>query len=221
MKIYLILIGFFVLISCNGQDKTALETIKYNHKVPFTNNLEKDFSIVVPLKGIYKVKDITQFKLFGFDLKNEKIKFSDEEAEYQNLLNIVVDNYTTNQYYGFELELYDENISNKILELLKKKYGNPIKKYEYQKLPSKDFVYLWQNKATSEVIYYNLYNEGGHQLKGKEAILSETKIVIIRDSLSAKPYTNDPRNTPEKIENLLKENPKAFDLAEILKNQIP
>ena len=67
MKHLILLIGLLFITSCNGQ--TDLENLKYNEKITFTDNVEKDFSINVPLEGIYKIKNINNFKFSGISLK--------------------------------------------------------------------------------------------------------------------------------------------------------
>lgn len=219
MKHLILLAGLLFIISCKGQ--TDLENLKYNEKITFTDNVEKDFSINVPLEGIYKIKNINNFKFSGISLKDDSIKLKDEGITYSNTLNIVVDSYKDNKYLGFELELIDEKLGDTFFDLLKKKYGKPLKKYEYVNNQNVVINYLWQNKSLNQIVLYKKYNEDGHiSLDGKDTTLSETRIIILKDGLSVLPNKNDPRNTQEKIDALLKSNPKAFDLLEIFKSNI-
>ncbi|MCD1118638.1 hypothetical protein [Chryseobacterium turcicum] len=219
IKNLILLIGLFIITSCNG--RTDLETLKYNEKIAFVDNLEKDFSLYVPLEGIYRVKKINKFKLFGISLKDDSIKFKNEGATYSNILNIVVDSYKENKYLGFELEIIDEKLGNDFFEILKKRYGKPLKKYEYKDDKNIVIDYLWQNKSTNQIVLFKKNAEDGHtSLNGGEAILHQTRIIILKDGLSAKPDEKNPRNTQEKVDALLKSNPKAFDILEIFKSQI-
>ena len=50
MKHLILLAGLLFIISCKGQ--TDLESLKYNEKISFIDNVEKDFSVYLPLEGI-------------------------------------------------------------------------------------------------------------------------------------------------------------------------
>lgn len=219
MKQLTLLIAISLMISsCNS--RTDLETLKFGNKISLPNNLEKDYSIYVPLEGIYNAKDISKFQYANIEFISDSIKFKNEGVTYKNSLNIIVDSYDSNKYLGFELELIDEKTSDKFLDVLMKKYGKPLKEYKYLKKEDKDIDYLWQNKSTNEIILFKKHNENVHtSLNGKDnALLSETRIIIVKDGLSAKPDLNNPRNTPEKIKAILDSNPNAFDVLEIFKN---
>ncbi len=210
-----------ITISCTSQ--TDLEALKFEDKLLNLDNLEKDYSIYVPLEGIYKVKDIDKFKYSNIVIGSDSIKFKNEGIVYKNSLNIIVNSYNTNQYLGFELEIINEKTSEKILTILMKKYGKTLNEYKYLKGNNKDIAYLWQNKPTNEIILFLKHNDDFHtSLDGNDnAVLSQTRIIIVKDGLSAKPNVNDPRNTPEKIKAVLDSNPKAFELIEIFKNHVP
>jgi len=219
MKQLTLLITISLMIaSCNS--RTDLETLKLGNKISPLDNFEKDYSIYVPLEGIYNVKDISKFQYANIEFTFDSIKFKNEGIAYKNSLNIIVDSYDSNKYLGFELELIDEKTSNKFLDVLMKKYGKPLKEYKYLKKEDKDIDYLWQNKSTNEIILFKKHNEDFHtSLDGKDnALLSETRIIIVKDGLSAKPDLNNSRNTPEKINAVLAANPKAFELIEIFKS---
>lgn len=219
MKNIILLLSLLFIISCKGQ--IDLEKIKVDEKVTFLDNLEKDNSIYVPLEGVYKVKNIENFKLFDLSLNNDSLIFKDETITYSNLLNIIVDSYEKNNYLGFELKLINEKQGNQLFNLLKVKYGKPLKKSEYLNNLNIQINYLWQDKSSNQIILYSKHNESGHlALDGKNEILSETRIIILKDGLSIKPDMLDSRNTKENIETLLKSNPKAFDILEIFKSQI-
>lgn len=220
MKQLLLLTITLIFISCTSQ--TDLETLKFEDKILDLDNLEKDYSIYVPLEGIYKVKDIDKFKYSNIVIGSDSIKFKNELIVYKNSLNLIVNSYDNNQYLGFELELINEKTGDKFLNFLMKKYGKPLKEYKYLKNEYKDIDYLWQNKPTNEIILFQKHNETCHtSLDGnKNVALSETRIIILKDGLSAKPNESDPRNTPEKIKAVLDSNPKAFELIEIFKNSI-
>lgn len=111
-----------MMISCNGQQD--LENLKFNEKISFVGNTKKDFSINVPLGDIYKVENINKFKFLGLSLKNDSIKFKDEDVVYSNSMNIVVNSYSDNKYLGFELELVDEKLGDTFFNLLKKNMEN-------------------------------------------------------------------------------------------------
>lgn len=220
MKYLILFAGLFMIISCNGQQD--LENLKFNEKISFLQNTKKDFSINVPLEGIYRVENINKFKFLGLPIKKDSIKFKDEDIVYSNFLNIVVNSYSDNKYLGFELELVDEKLGDEFFNLLKKKYGNPLKKYTNANGKNVVINYLWQNKASDEIIFFEKNSETGHtSLSGNEDVLSQTRIILLKDGLSTKPNKNDPHNTPEKIEALLKTNPKAFEMLEFYKSQIP
>jgi hypothetical protein len=219
-KVIFLFIISSMIISCNS--KTDLETLKFGDKLLDLDNLEKDYSIYVPLEGIYKVKDINKLQYSNIAIISDSIKFKHEGVGYKNSLNIIVDSYDSNQYLGFELELIDEKTSDKFLDVLMKKYGKPLKEYKYLEKEDKDIDYLWQNKSTNEIILFKKHNENFHiSLDGKDnALLSQTRIIIVKDGLSSKPNGNDSRNTPEKIK-VLDSNPNAFDIIEIFKNYFP
>lgn len=219
-QLLLLLIICSITISCTS--KTDLEKLKFEDKLVNLDNLEKDYSIYVPLEGIYKVKDIDKFKYSNIIIGSDSIKFKNELIVYKNSLNLIVNSYDNNQYLGFELEIINEKTADKFLNLLMKKYGKPLKEYTYLKNEYKDIDYLWQNKYTNEIILFQKHNETCHtSLDGnKNAVLSETRIIIVKDGLSVKPNENDPRNTPEKIKAVLDSNPKAFELIEVFKNSI-
>ncbi|MDH7464198.1 hypothetical protein QEG73_23070 [Chitinophagaceae bacterium 26-R-25] len=221
MKILSLILGLFMMASCKGQ--TDLGNLKYGERLLSTDDLEKDYSVYVPLDGIYRVKNIDQFKYSNIPLTSDSVEFKNETMIHRNSLDIIVDSYDNNQFWGFELQLVNEKVSDRFLDLLMKKYGTPSKQYEYVKKQNKDFHYLWQSKPSNEIIYFNKHNEDVHtSMQGKRnAVLSETRIIILKDGLAVKPNKNDPRNTQEKIDTILKSNPKAFDLLEIFKNQIP
>lgn len=219
MKNYKVFSIFILILlqSCNS--KTDLEKLKFGDKILDLDNLEKDYSVYVPLDGIYKVKDIEKFHYSNIEIISDSIKFKNEGIAYKNSLNLIVNSYSNNQYLGFELELIDEKTSDKFLNLLMKKYGKPLNEYKYLKNKYKDIDYLWQNKSTNEIILFKKHNEDFHvSLDGKDkALLSQTRIIILKDGLSAKIDKNNPRNTPEKIAAILKENPNAFNILEIFK----
>ena len=217
-QLTLLIIISLTIASCSS--RTDLKTLKFGDKLLDLDNLEKDYSIYVPLEGIYKVKDINKFQYSNIVIISDSIKFKHEGVRYKNSLNIIVDSYDNNNYLGFELELIDEKTSDKFLDVLMKKYGKPLKEYKYLKKEDKDIDYLWQNKSTNEIILFKKHNETFQtSLDGKDnALLSETRIIIVKDGLSAKPDLNNSRNTPEKINAVLAANPKAFELIEIFKS---
>ena len=133
----------------------------------------------------------------------------------------MVASYQKDNYLGFELELINEKLGSDFFVLLQKKYGKPLKKYEYKDGENVVSDYLWHHKSTNQVILFKKSNEDGHiSLDGRETVLYQTRIIILKDGLSAKPDKSDPRNTQEKVDAILKSNPKAFELLEIFKSQI-
>ena len=218
-QLFIILSLGLLLISCMKQ--TDLETLKYNKKIEIPlDELDKSDNGNVPVGNIYVVKNINNFKYNAFLLKNESIEFFNELLINKNELSLIVDSYETNNYLGFELNLIDEKTGDLFLNFLKKKYKNPIKKYNYSEGNYKDQDYLWESKKTNEIIKFSKHNESNHlNLKTKkEEVLSLTKIIILKDKLKAKVDLNDKRNDSENIKKILKENPNAFDVLEIYKS---
>jgi hypothetical protein len=215
MKKAAILLLLIMMNSCKGQ--TDLETLRYDQKInESSHEFEKGSSVYVPLEGIYQVKNIDGYQYNGVKFEDEKKEIPNEILIRKNELLIVVDSYSTNKYLGFELYLINEKTADKFLEILKSKYGKPLKQYIYSEGKYKDLQYLWQSSKTNEIIYYNKHNEEKKNSKDKE-VLSETRIIILKDKLKAKIDNN---NDPQKIKDILSQNPNAFDVLEIFKSQI-
>ena len=220
-KILFLSIMSFIIISCNPQ--IDLEVLEYNTKIQIpAEELEIDQSINVPLEGIYRVKNLNKFKFNNISLNNDVIEFYNELLVNENKLYLIVDSYNSNNYLGFELHLINENTSDKFLDLLLKKYNKPIKQFDYIEDNYKDVQYLWQSNNTNEIILFDKHNENNHlDLTTKnKTVLSETRIIVLRDNLKAVIDSQDSRNDPEKIKSLLLENPDAFSILEVFKSQI-
>ena len=215
MKKIVFLLLMIIMNSCKGQ--TDLETFKYGSKLNIeTEELEKASSVYIPLEGIYKVRNIDEYQYGGIKFEEEKKEFPGELLVRKNELSVVVDSYNANKYLGFELDLINEKTSDAFLSILKNKYGKPLKQYMYSEGQYKDQQYLWQSAKSDEIVYYVKHNEEKKGSKGKE-VLSETRIIILKNKLKAK---IDDGNDPQKIKDILSQNPDAFDILEIFKGQI-
>lgn len=222
MKYAVFLFGFFILVSCKSQ--IDLKTFKLGEEISFSNNLEKGSSLYIPLTNIYSVNDISKFKYGNILIEPEKIDLKGEGMVPQNALSIVTDSSASKHYLGFELTLINEKSSDAFLELFKHLYGTPVKQYEdVESKDYKDVQYLWENKEENRIIYFKKHNEGDHidAKNNKSFVLSKTTIIILKDGLRAQIDNSDPRNSPEKIKDILSANPNAFDILEVFKSQIP
>ncbi|KFF13192.1 hypothetical protein [Flavobacterium hydatis] len=214
MKQLILLVTISLLItSCNSQ--TDLETMKYNQDITeyIDDSFSEDNNIITGQKA-YISEDVQKFKYGSTKFNN--YTHTDDLIKDSNSLSFFVDSYDKNKYLGFQLDIWEIEKSNELLNYLMQKYGKPLKKYEYKgKGDYLDKKYLWESVSTDEIVFVNIHNENRINSSTKQKyISSQSEFIIIKRGLILKPSEE---NNPENIKKLLEENPNAFNILEILK----
>lgn len=212
-QLILLFIISLLIASCNSQ--TDLETIKYNQDITeyIDDSFSKDNNIITSQKA-YISEDVEKFK-YG-SIKFDNYTHTDDLIKDSNSISFFVDSYDKNKYLGFQLDLWEMEKSNELLGYLMRKYGKPLKKYEYKgKGDYLDKKYLWESVFTDEIVFVDIHNENRINSSTKEKyVSSQSEFIIIKRGLILKPSEE---NNPENIKKMLDENPNAFNILEILK----
>jgi len=218
MKKYLmILIGSMFVISCNAQ--IDLESILYDQDLSPTiasiKTMHKDREQETTMPA-YKTDKLNGFNVDSVSLSN--YKYDNISYEQVNELYLLVDNYKTNKFIGYVLRLLDEKKANELIVYFQKKLGTPFKTKAYARTEDnyEDALYLW-NSEKDRITFIKKHSENRtNQKSGLEEKVTTTRVIVIKKGLSITP---DAGNNPEHIERILKENPYAFELIEVFKNQ--
>jgi|GEM_PF-6074429 len=207
-----------VVVSCNAQ-KRDLEMLPYNKDlgavVPDIREMQRDRELETTMSA-YQTDNLTGYCINDIRLNN--YTYDNTSYVQSNELYLLVDSYKANKFIGYVLRILDEKEANKLITYFQNKLGPPFKTKTYTKEEEnyEDALYLW-NKEKDRMTFIKKHSESrtNHQ-SGKEEKVTTTKIVVVKKGLSITP---DAGNDPEKIKEILKENPHNFELIEVFKNQ--
>lgn len=184
MKNLLLLFMISTMItSCNSQ--TDLETLKYDRDISL---LLKDVKSTEKIKDAYnsllsyETEDLQNFK-FG-DVSFTKYSIPDGYAYGSNSLDIHVDSYDSNNFLGITLNITNKEEAQKLLNYLKKKYGNP----ENRDTDGNGLAFLWQCDQSKQWIFFFQKKENTR----KNNIYLSTRVVVLKQGTRVE-NSNDPK----------------------------
>jgi hypothetical protein len=214
-KILLLLIGL-IITSCNSQ--TDLETLKFDTDVSLrvkdTTMFQKGNDIIFPFLSYetHKIKNYSYGKL-NFTNYRIKDKAKNSLIAYESSLSFFVDNYKSNKLLGFAIRIEKEDEGHNLLNFIKNKLGKPLKQNIYDKDNFIQSSYLWDDKKRNQLVYIS---QNTNYFSGEKNRFLSTELAIFKREIKLTP---DEGNNPENIKKILKENPNAFDILEILKSR--
>lgn len=214
------ILSSLLIMSCSAQ-QIDLETISYDKELKLTvsniNDFKKDREIETSMYA-YKTNDINKFRVNNIGLTNHK--FDNVTYEEASSVYLLVDNYNTNNFIGYVLRITEEKQAANLIRYFRKKLGEPFKKREYTRKEAyyEDALYLWQSEQDKITFIKKHTEKTKDQKTNKDVKVTSAEIVVIKKGLSVTPNED---TDPEKLENLLKENPRAFELIEVFKSRFP
>jgi hypothetical protein len=124
MKSKILLLMGLMIVSCKGQ--TDLENLKYDEsitKIIETINDKKEDRD--PTYGLlsYRIDNLNGFK-YG-DVSFSKFSVNQGYDDSYSEIYLHVNNYSENKFLGFSMQIAKEEEGKKLVDYLKKKYGNP------------------------------------------------------------------------------------------------
>lgn len=205
-----------IITSCNSQS-VDLEKLKFDTDLTLiidTTKFEKDNNIRYGLVG-YVTEDIEKFKYGNVNFSNITIKDKAKNSliKYSSTLSFYVDNFKSNKLSGLIIKIENENEGKSLLQYLNNKLGKPLKQNLYSEDNHIENSFLWDDQKGGQLVYIEQHTENFSE--GKDKFIA-TEVTILKRGIKLAP---DKRNNPETIKKLLEENPKAFDVLEILKSR--
>ena len=157
--------------SCNSQ--TDLDELKFDSNVlgivkdikDIEKTRETDYGLLS-----YETEELQNFK-FG-DVSFSKYCVPDGYAYGSNSLDIHVDSYDSNNFLGITLNITNKEEVQKLLNYLKKKYGNP----ENRDTGGNGFAFLWQSDQSKQWIFFFQKEENTR----KNNIYLSTRVVVLK-----------------------------------------
>jgi hypothetical protein len=215
-NLLLLFLTSFMIISCNSQ--TDLETLKFDTDISLTikdtTKFEKGNDIIFPFLS-YTTYKISNYSYGKISLTNYNIKDTAKNSliTYDSNLSLFVDNYQSNKLVGFAIRIEKEDEGNDLFNYIKIKLGKPLMKNIDNEDNHLQSSYLWDDKNGNQLVYITQNTNSFSD--GKNSFVA-TELAIFKRNMTIKPDAN---NDPERVNKLLEENPKAFDLIEILKSR--
>jgi uncharacterized protein YcfL len=215
-KLIFLFIISLMISSCNSQ--TDLETLKFDTDVSLiikdTTKFEKGNDIIFPFLS-YKTSKISDYSFGKLSLTNYNIKDTAKNSliTYTSDLSLFVDNYKSNRLAGFAIRIKKENEGNDLFNYIKTKLGKPLMENIYNKDNIVQNRFLWDDKKGNQLVYIT---QNTNSFSDDKNSFVATELAVFKRNMTLKP---DENNDPEGIKKLLEENPKAFDLIEILKSR--
>jgi hypothetical protein len=219
MKNLLLLFMISTMVtSCNSQ--TDLETLKFDTdvssiiKVNDTTKFKKDKTVRYGLVA-YTTDDIDNFRYANVDFSKLSIKDDAKNSliTYTSDLSIYVDNFKSNKLSGIIIKIENENEGKSLLNYMKTKLGKPLMKNIDNEDNHLESSYLWDDEKRNQLVYVTQYTK---YFSGEKNRFISTEVSILKRGMKLTP---DEGNNPESIKKILKENPNAFDVLEILKSR--
>lgn len=207
-----------IITSCNSQ--TDLESLKFDTdvssiiKVKDTTKFKKDKTLRYGLVA-YTTDDIDNFKYGNINFSNLLIKDDAKNSliTYTSDLSFYVDNFNSNKLSGIIIKIENESEGKILLNYMKTKLGKPLLKNIDNEDNHLESSYLWDDKKENQLVYATQYTK---YFSGKKNRFISTEVSILKRGMKLTP---DEGNNPESIKKILKENPNAFDVLEILKSR--
>ena len=169
-KTIYILILLTTMVSCNSQ--IDLEKLNYDEnvlvKLKDSKEIQKDQDAIYGLLS-YKTDELEGFK-FGEVSFSKYSMENGYDADY-NDLQLYVDDYKTNKFLGFTIELVNQEECKKLTDYLKKKYGNP----ELHESSYSPEAYVWNNENLNQLILIN--HENRETRDGKKFLFLRCTII--------------------------------------------
>ncbi|TWP29897.1 hypothetical protein ETU09_02635 [Apibacter muscae] len=212
-KLLSLLFCIFLMVSCQSQ--TDLEALKFGTDIEsLLKGLEdkyRDNSTYIPFPE-YKMTELNCFKIGGITLNNYSL---------YNKVYLAVDSYKNNQFIGYVVIIQDPEKEQELTDYFLSQMGEPIKKYINEKKEKGylDAQYLWDDSQKDRLVYiYRHHTQTKKGNEGEEMALVRTIFMTIKKGLVATP---DKNNNPENVKKLLEENPRAFEVLEMIKAWFP
>ena len=158
-------------LSCNSQ--TDLEVIKSDNNIStLVKNIPTSEKRLDELYGLmsYQTEDLQNFK-FG-EINFSKFKIPNGYAYGTNDLYLHVDNYTSNLFLGFTLNIVKEDESKKLLDYLKKAYGKP----EVRETGGNGTSLFWNVTKSKQWIFLTQTKERTR----KHDVYLSTKVIVVK-----------------------------------------
>lgn len=173
-KIIVQFVAFFILFSCNGQEKTDLSKLNLNEKIEDVINFNDQLHIGVetveyPFSLLLEVDNAENYNFEGIDLSGQKLlfhinsevlktdsitRFGGGHSNRQPLknrknLSEVLKNYKAeDKIYGFRLEMNSDKLKSEILKKLETQYSKGNKN------PNTENGLYWNIKKENKLIFY-------------------------------------------------------------------
>lgn len=148
MRVYLLLLGFFGMVSCDSQ-KNDLLSIPFDQPVTeliHTNKLQGTQDVNYGVYS-YQTDQLDKFRIGNINLKTYAYPNS-AAADYNNL-QMYVDNRKSQRYLGFRYTTVKQDEITALLEQLKKQYPE----FERRKDSPGD-AYFWDLKSLNAWLFY-------------------------------------------------------------------
>lgn len=207
-----------IVTSCNSQ--TDLESIKFDTDVSSiinvkdTTKFKKNKTLRYGLVA-YTTNDIDNFKYKNVNFSNLSIKDDAKNSliTYTSELSFYVDNFNSNKLSGIIIKIENESEGKILLNYMKTKLGKPLMKNIDNEDNNLESSYLWDDEKGNQLIYLT---QDTKYFSGEKNRFISTEVSILKRGMKLTP---DAGNNPESIKKILKENPNAFDVLEILKSR--
>lgn len=219
MKNLLLLFMISTMVtSCNSQ--TDLESLKFDTDVSSiinvkdTTKFKKNKTLSYGLVA-YTTDDIDNFRYANVNFSNLSIKDDAKNSliRYTSDLSFYVDNFNSNKLSGIKIKIENESEGKILLNYMKTKLGNPLMKNIDNEDNHLESSYLWDDEKRNQLVYVT---QDTKYFSGEKNRFISTEVSILKRGMKLTP---DEGNNPETIKKILKENPNAFDVLEILKSR--
>ena len=170
-KIFLLLVMILTITSGNSQ--TDLEKLKIDSDISdLVKGIPTSEKRLDELYGLisYQTEELQNYK-FG-DISLSKFKIPNAYAYGTNDLYVHVDNYTSNLFLGFTLNIVKEDESKKLLVYLKKVYGNP----EIRETGGNGISLFWNATKSKQWIFLTQNKERTR----KQDVYLSTKVIVVK-----------------------------------------
>ncbi len=206
---------FFTLLSCNSE--LNLDNLKFDSdistQIKQLDNLQKDNDLIYGLVA-YRTNDVTTINYSEIKIENNKINNNSDNSliDYESEISFLVDNFTANSLKGFIIKTVDENEGIQLIQSMNSTLGKPVLQDVFNNKKQIQNKFLWDNVKDNKLILIKQHTE---YYDGFEKSFILTEMTVVKRDLKLTP---DDDNNPEDIKKILDENPKAFEVIEIIKS---